>query len=354
MTGMFISAGAEEAAYQGPDSLTISSRYKVSTQADYDPLQLKTKWGNGYLDAADPTDEDEIDKSCSPGRFFLETDPTNAENKALLVDCIPNSESFYYITVKDDKGALIQVKNFEVSFKFKLVEGAASACWFGIACRKDADTRFNGCNNVMMTARFWNTTGISPYGQRNLGQSGINITYLNEDRTGDCQAYATDDVYAEWYTYKLVAENNKFDMYINDSHIGGCDIKQTSSNKPGYLSFVSCVSKVYIDDFRVTNNDTVPPVDPPAPDSSTSASDSSAPASDEAPVLTDGGTFKIGQGSEESVSVGLDTKGQEIVKIDRDNRAVLGSYFTYEDGRLTLTKEYIKILRPRRGRISLP
>lgn len=66
-------------------------------------------------------------------------------------------------------------------------------------------------------------------------------------------------------------------------------------------------------------------------------------------MLTGGGTFKIGQGSEESVSVGLDTKGQEIVKIDRDNRAVLGSYFTYADGRLTLTKEYIKNLATKAG-----
>ncbi len=354
MTGIFVKARAAETVYDGPDFFDDFQSYKVAADADYNPKQLKAKWGNGYLDAANAEEEDQ---SCVPTRYQVTTDPSDANNKVLLFDGIPNSESFFYMTIKDENSKLIRVKNFELSFKFRLADGVQNACWFGTACRKDTDTRFNGCNNVMMGARFWNQTSVSPYGQRNLGQSGIGVSFKNEDRTGEPQNFTSEDVYAAWYTYKLVANDNKFDMYINDSHIGGCDIKQTSSNKHGYLSFVGCVAKVYIDDFRMTNNDTTAPdgsIDPPDPGSSEDPGDESgtssgSSASENAPALTGASSVTVKKGSGEAVVIGLDTKGQEIIKVDRDKRAVLSGYFSYENGRFTLSGEYIKNLAAKAG-----
>ena len=86
-----------------------------------------------------------MDSEGADDKFSIETDPTDPANKVLHMDTATKNSSFFYLTIKDDQGQGIRVKNFEVSFRFLCAEGG-EAYWFGIASRKAADTRYNGTN----------------------------------------------------------------------------------------------------------------------------------------------------------------------------------------------------------------
>ena len=337
-------ASAEDAAsYAGPGFSENFDDYKLETDANYDPKQIKNKFGNAYLDSPDETVGD---ASCQANRYSIKQDPTNAENKVLYLNMTPFTESFFHITLKDENGKLIKVKNFELSFKVLVAESTdvGKAPWFGVMSRKDIDTRYNGCTNVVTAARLWADTAFSPEVQRNIaGAAAPKPKLMNEDRSAEKSAsvYLADDekVFANWHTYKLVANDNKFDMYVDGQHLLGIDVTQTSANKHGYLSLVSCVTDLYIDDIVMTNTDTVAPddsgeepdpVDPPAPVA-------------KAPVLTGASTFEIENSSSDAVKIGLDIFDEELTKIERNGRIIMSKYYSYDkDSKtLTITSEYI-------------
>lgn len=321
-------ADAEE-AYTGPNFTEDFESYKVKTDNGYDSKQIAAKWQNGWLDPPGP---DEVDSEGADDKFSIETDPTDPANKVLHMDTATKNSSFFYLTIKDDQGQGIRVKNFEVSFRFLCAEGG-EAYWFGIASRKAADTRYNGTNCVMMNARVWDQATFRPDAYRQLGMSGLQLKLKNQDRSADFTPMDIADIYADWHTYKLVVQDNEFDMFIDGSHFGGATITQTSANKHGYLSLVSTVANVYIDDFQMVNKDIAAPPDEGEPDPE--------PTPDVSPVLTGEKEFTVTAGEKKALTVGLDTKDQVIVKVDANKRGVMSKYYSYADKRFTLSADYM-------------
>lgn len=342
---MPFAASAEDASssYIGPGFSENFEGYKLETDADYDPKQIKDKFGNAYLDSPDETVGD---ASCQANRYSIKQDPTNPENKALYLNMTPFMESFFHITLKDGDGKLIKVKNFELSFRALVADSTdvSKAPWFGVMSRKDIDTRYNGCTNVISAARLWADTAFSPEVQRNIAGSAAPAPKLmNEDRSAEKSASVYleegEKVFDKWHSYKLVVSDNKFDMYVDGQHLLGFDVTQNSANKHGYLSFVSCVTDLYLDDIVMVNTDTVAPddggdnpepVDPPAPVA-------------KAPVLTGESVFEIENSSSEALEIGLDLFDEELTKIERNNRVIMSKYYSYDKDRkiLTLTSDYI-------------
>ena len=326
---MPLAAKAEE-TYVGPSFIEDFESYKTKSESGYDSRQISAKWTNGWLD---PPEEGNADSEGADDKFSIVTDPKDPSNKVLHMDTATMNSSFFYLTIKDDEGEAIRVKNFEVSFRFLCAPGG-EAYWFGIAARKGEDTRYNGTNCVMMNGRVWSQTGFRPDAYRQLGMSGLQLSLKNEDRTGDYTPMDVADIYADWHTYKLVVQDNEFDMYVDDVHFGGATITQTSANKHGYLSLISTVANVYIDDFQMVNKDTEAP---PAEEDSGEPE----PAPDLSPVLTGENTFTVTAGEQKDLVVGMDTKDQIIVKVDANKRGVMSKYYSYENKQFTISGDYL-------------
>ena len=333
--GIFFSGNMQiyaEETYDGPDFYDDFESYKLDTDENYNSRQLWANWTNGWLDEAAGVN----DAECKDDKFSIVADPKNAENKVLLMDTASKNSSFFYLTIKDGEGNPIEVKNFTLTFKF-LAQPGGDAYWYGIASRKSEDTRYNGCNNIMTNVRIWSETAFSPDGYRQVSGSGLLLSLKNEDRSAAAGGISVADTFADWHTYKLIADGNKFDMYIDDVHLGGTDITQTSGNKHGYLSLISAVAKVYIDDFRMVNNDTeAPEVQEPEPEPETPVS--------EVPELTGESIFKVSEGSENALEVGIDVKEEEISGVNMNSRVIMSKYYSYSDGKLVISGDFIKEL----------
>jgi hypothetical protein len=346
-SGMITANAEGTEPYVGPNYFNDFQSYTTVDETGYDPMQLAGEWGNGWFDGVG---DGTLDAACDPGddyeNWSIKTDPKNPDNKALYINCIPTTGSFIYFTLKDEESNLISTKNFEMSFDFLLQQGLANNGWLGLTLHKSADTRYNGCNNIMLTTRLWNQNSISSMMFRNLGMSGILVDPLTEDRSAPASSFpcpAGQDIYSQWYTFKLVANGEKFDAYVNDVHIGGADITKNPAKKFGYVSIVTCMTEVYIDNVRMTNNDTeAPPVveDPVTPPPTTTV---------EPPVITGESSFTLDKGATTAVEVTLDTKGQTITKIEKDGVLVDARYYTYADGKLTLLAPYITGLANKAG-----
>ena len=326
---MPFAAKAEE-TYVGPSFSEDFESYKTKSESGYDSKQISEKWTNGWID---PPAEGNADSEGADDKYSIETDPKDPSNKVLHMDTATMNSSFFYLTIKDDEGEPIRVKNFEVSFRFLCAPGG-DAYWFGIAARKGEDTRYNGTNCVMMNGRVWSQSGFRPDAYRQLGMSGLQLTLKNEDRTGDYTPVDIADIYADWHTYKLVVQDNEFDMYVDGEHFGGATISQASANKHGYLSLISTVANVYIDDFEMINKDTEAP---PAEEEDTDPE----PAPDLNPVLTGEKEFTVTAREKSDLIVGMDTKDQIIVKVDANNRGVMSKYYSYENKQLTISGDYL-------------
>lgn len=322
-------AQAEE-AYIGPNFSEDFENYKTESESGYDSKQISVKWTNGWID---PPAEGNADTEGADDKFSIVTDPKDPTNKVFHMDTATTNSSFFYLTIKDDAGEAIRVKNFEVSFRFLCAPGG-EAYWFGIAARKGEDTRYNGTNCVMMNGRVWSQSGFRPDAYRQLGMSGLQLSLKNKDRTGDYTPMDIADIYADWHTYKLVVQDNDFDMYVDDVHFGGATITQTSANKHGYLSLISTVANVYIDDFQMVNKDTEAP---PAIEDT----EEPEPTPDLSPVLTGESIFTVTAGEKKDLIVGMDTKDQIIVKVDANNRGVMSKYYSYENKQFTVSGDYL-------------
>lgn len=332
--GAGISAGAAE-TYEGPDFFDDFESYTVESDANYDSRQIGANWTNGWLTV--PADG-KADSECADNKFSITTDPLDPDNKVLHMDTATTNSSFFYLTPKEENADTgIRVKNFEVSFRFLAAEGG-DAYWFGIAARKAVDTRYNATNCVMMNARMWSRSEFSPQGFRQLGQSGLLLSLMNEDRSAELVTPTiADDMFAAWHTYKLVVNDNEFDMYIDGQHFGGATITQTSANGYGYLSLISTVANVYIDDFTMTNNDTEAP--PEEGDD-----EPEDPLPDLSPVLTGESAFTYTQGGDTALAVGVDVKDQVITRLDANNRAVMSRYYSYANGTFSISADYLNSL----------
>lgn len=334
-----VSAGAEDAgAYVGPNFFNDFQNYTTVEEDGYDPKQLADDWGNGWFDGVG---DGTLDAACDPGEdnrnWAIKTDPKDPTNKALYINCIPMQGSFVYFSPKDENSKLISAKNFELSFDFLLVQGLAANGWLGFTIHKTADTRYNGCNNIMLTTRFWNENSISSMIMRNLGMSGINVDPLTEDRASTALNYScptNETITSRWYTFKIVANGTQFDAYVDDIHIGGAEITKNPAKKFGFMSIVTCMTEVYIDNVRLVNNDTeAPPVEeepvtPPAPVV-------------EAPTLIGESVFNLDKGATSALEIGVDVKGQTVTKLEMDGTTVDAKFYTFADNKLTLTAPYV-------------
>ncbi len=319
-----------EETYIGPNFSEDFESYKTESESGYDSKQISAKWTNGWID---PPAEGNADSEGADDKYSIVTDPKDPSNKVLHMDTATMNSSFFYLTIKDENGEAIRVKNFEVSFRFLCAPGG-EAYWFGIAARKGEDTRYNGTNCVMMNGRVWSQSGFRPDAYRQLGMSGLQLSLKNEDRTGDFTPMDIADIYADWHTYKLIVQDNEFDMYVDDVHFGGATITQTSANKHGYLSLISTVANVYIDDFQMINKDTEAPPSEEDPGET-------EPVPDLSPVLMGEQSFSVTAGEVKDLIVGIDTKDQIIVKVDANNRGVMSKYYSYANKQLTISGDYL-------------
>ena len=212
--------------------------------------ELGDKWTNSWF--KEIGDFDSI--ACDDSHFKVVVDPENKDNKCLFIDTATSNESFFFLTLKD-----VYTKNFELSYRY-YHDHTGESPWFGINCRKPDDGRYNGVTNVMLTHRAWGADNLGFQSYRSVNDSFTPVDTKYEDENGIGVSYGNIDdapVNHNWINVKVVVQDSDFSMYINDTLLGHSEITKKSAQNPGYVSFVSCVNKCYIDDVHFVNKDEV-------------------------------------------------------------------------------------------------
>jgi len=225
---------------------------------------IKATWENNVLRDGDPVGMDS--HIYDVGKIAYENGTSG--NKVLALNNTGAGNTFFYIGPKGD----YRVKNFTVQFRVKfLVDNVPERTWIGISFRKKAQLHYTGTNNLMFVIqRYVNSNQIGGNAFAVFDGGNTNDLALLGDLYGeklslDKEVYTVPNGKANedlpWVTYKLVANENNYKMYINDTLVTDCTFNVNKYDYYGYLSLNCCIANVLVDDFAVTVQDEeLPPV----------------------------------------------------------------------------------------------
>lgn len=343
-TSLSVVASAEEVTTLFSDDFSSHTSY----------AEMTSKWANQWFDGIG---DGKKDANCNENNAVIVTEP-NTDNKVLELKTMQTNNSFFYITPRGTDGKPLTLKDYEISFKFKIKESSLGclddrAPWIATLNRKvnllegddfvPADGRFNSTYNVMMSARAGIKTsdpkGTKPYffteALRNVMTSSGAVALKNEDRTGDAADIPTDSIYNVWNTYKCVVNGNDFDMYLNGRHFGGFTLGTSSAQdkfrNEGYVSIACCIMDAYLDDVLITTVGTEQPGQNGGQDG---GSDNTEFESTK--------YVSVQKGKSASVVLGGVTVVNSVAK--NGEAVIKGSAWSFANGMLTFNTAYIDFL----------
>ncbi|MBS5661781.1 MAG: DUF1080 domain-containing protein [Clostridiales bacterium] len=236
--------------------LPTQAAAKTLFSDNFSSADLAAKWINPAID----NDPETVDKECEgvatvkDGTLYLEN------NKRF--------GSFFYMGAKD-----LQLQDFTLTMKVK--PNLFNTGWLGVSFRKDANDRFNGCNNNFITLDFGkkNTTGNVIYSQAYRGYSGSSPATITNKTDVDSK---TPKFYqgntSEWLTWRIEVKGTSFKSYLNGQLLGDWEYKKNQTT--GYISVNCCIFDGYIDDVTITEYEALPA---PSVNSSLNATESKSP-----------------------------------------------------------------------------
>ena len=236
--------------------LPTQAAAKTLFSDNFSSADLAAKWINPAID----NDPETVDKECEgvatvkDGTLYLEN------NKRF--------GSFFYMGAKD-----LQLQDFTLTMKVK--PNLFNTGWLGVSFRKDANDRFNGCNNNFITLDFGkkNTTGNVIYSQAYRGYSGSSPATITNKTDVDSK---TPKFYqgntSEWLTWRIEVKGTSFKSYLNGQLLGDWEYKKNQTT--GYISVNCCIFDGYIDDVTITEYEALPA---PSVNSSSNATESKSP-----------------------------------------------------------------------------
>lgn len=188
-------------------------------------------------------------------------------NRVLAIDNTVGADSFFYAGPAGD----YRVRNFTAEMKLRfLTAGVSERSWVGFSFRKKAQVHYTGTNNLMFVVqRYKNSDTLS--GSAYATFNGGSPTDLNDVLSlyGDKLSlqrnnYKVPGLQAnqdsDFMTVRLVAEDNTYKLYVNDSLVIDCTFTVDSFDYYGYLSINCCQANIQIDDVKVTVQDpSLPP-----------------------------------------------------------------------------------------------
>ncbi len=236
--------------------LPTQAAAKTLFSDNFSSADLAAKWINPALD----NDSETVDKECEgvatvkDGTLYLEN------NKRF--------GSFFYMGAKD-----IQLQDFTLTMKMKA--NLFNTGWLGVSFRKDANDRFNGCNNNFITLDFGkkNTQGNVIYSQAYRGYSGSSPATIPNKKDVDSKTptfYQGDT--SGWHTWRIEVKGTSFKSYLDGQLLGEWEYKKNQTT--GYISVNCCIFDGYIDDVTITEYEALPA---PSVNSSSSAAESKPP-----------------------------------------------------------------------------
>ncbi|MBE7084851.1 MAG: hypothetical protein E7368_02210 [Clostridiales bacterium] len=236
-------------------------------------------WTNQWFDGV-PGETITYDQGCSNAFAEITSDPANSSNKVLYLKS--TNSDFYYITPTKDGSPLV-MKNYEISYKFKLAsstkaeEKRTAAPWFGTLNRKTktgdesydpADGRYNGTNSLLTALR----AGVKPtdastqknyffsFSLKFMYNSTTDVVFLGEKQASGLRGELDncvypDTVYDEWHVYKCVFNEDSVDIYLDGKHMGGTELGSGSGyncvKDKGYVSIALNHADMYVDDVNI-------------------------------------------------------------------------------------------------------
>ena len=236
--------------------LPTQAAAKTLFSDNFSSADLAAKWINPAID----NDPETVDKECEgvatvkDGTLYLEN------NKRF--------GSFFYMGAKD-----LQLQDFTLTMKVK--PNLFNTGRLGVSFRKDANDRFNGCNNNFITLDFGkkNTTGNVIYSQAYRGYSGSSPATITNKTDVDSK---TPKFYqgntSEWLTWRIEVKGTSFKSYLNGQLLGDWEYKKNQTT--GYISVNCCIFDGYIDDVTITEYEALPA---PSVNSSSNATESKSP-----------------------------------------------------------------------------
>ena len=236
--------------------LPTQAAAKTLFSDNFSSADLAAKWINPAID----NDPETVDKECEgvatvkDGTLYLEN------NKRF--------GSFFYMGAKD-----LQLQDFTLTMKVK--PNLFNTGWLVVSFRKDANDRFNGCNNNFITLDFGkkNTTGNVIYSQAYRGYSGSSPATITNKTDVDSK---TPKFYqgntSEWLTWRIEVKGTSFKSYLNGQLLGDWEYKKNQTT--GYISVNCCIFDGYIDDVTITEYEALPA---PSVNSSSNATESKSP-----------------------------------------------------------------------------
>ncbi len=235
-------------------------------------------WTNQWFDGVG---DGTYDQGCTSAYASIVND---GGNKVLYLNTNKNENSFFYLTPTKDGSPLV-MKNYEISFRFKVLSSTkseddnrhAAAPWFGTLNRKTitgassyepGDGRYNGTNSLLMALR----AGVKPtdastvpnyffsFSLKFMYDGTTDFVLLGEKKSNGTRAdldnvVKPSTIYGEWHTYKCVANEESFDMYMDGKHMGGAELGTGAGfncvRGEGYISLALCVADIYVDDVNI-------------------------------------------------------------------------------------------------------
>lgn len=289
--------------------------------------QLEGKWTNSWFKKTGDFDEE----GCSDKYFSVKQDPLNPDNKVLYIDTKTDNLSFFFLTLKD-----IYVKNFELSYKM-YIDYPGDSPWFGITCRKPDDGRYNGVTNVQLLTRSWGENQMNVDFYRCIGDSHTVLKATGENNEGDPTGYNAGQydpnettINKVWLNVKIRVVDYEFRIYVNDQMIGMTYCNKPTANKYGYVSFVSCINKTYIDDVHLENLDTEPFV----PEGGSTTPTLKAPEMANTEYRFEG----------EDLTVDVSLFGEAVTELKQAANVLLSKHYTVEGDKLVISKDFLSTL----------
>ena len=260
------------------------SKYSSYGQAGTTGVGVRTTSGEGWTNQwFDGVGDGTYDAACTSEYASITTDPADSSNQVLYLNTNKNEQSFFYLTPTMD-GTPLVLKNYELSFKFKISESTkaedrrTAAPWFGTLNRKTitgassyepGDGRFNGTNSLMTALRAGvKSTDASTqanyfysFSQKFMYDSTTDIPLAGEKTSSGSRGELDncvypDTVYNEWHAYKCVINEDSFDIYLDGKHMGGAELGSSTGfncvKVEGYISIALCVADIYVDDVNIS------------------------------------------------------------------------------------------------------
>jgi hypothetical protein len=290
---------------------------------------MRAKWDSGYY----TNKGDNNYTACGPDKYKVAEDPAadGAHGKVLYVDTYTTNEDFFYLTPRD-----VIAKDFRITYDFYQVWNAdAPSPWAGWNFRKPEDGRYNGVTNVMMTVRNWEEQSLGVQMYRSVGASFSQETLSGPNGESDALPYNSDrtgfaGATGVWLEVEIEAIGYDFKISINDQALGVAHIEKKMANQYGYLSFVNCLTKCYLDNIHIENLDTEAP---PA--------SSSSEATIEPPTVAQS-VYDVNLGEDAVVEVEL--HGEAITSLRQAKNELLAQYYSVDGNELTIFNDYLKKL----------